>query len=617
VRACEETQAVAGRSGASPWTALAAGVAAFLLYAALLPQSVGWLDAPELLAAGSNLAQPHPPGHPAFVAALKAFLLLPAGDAAFRGNLFSAVLGAVAAALTAAIAGVLATSAAGDRAPRWTIEAAALSAGLGLAACGSAAIQSLSLEVYTLNAALSLGALLLAILRPGDARAAVPVAAMLGLGLANHHLLTVLAMPGLAVAWLRRGCLRGVAIGAAAAILVAAGTYAFLAARSAAGAWPAWADASSLDGLLWVASARVFAGSVGGFGEGGIAANAASAPALVAQVLSPLAPALAAWACVALWRRGGGRPAAAVALLVAGSLASKVMMGILDPDNPDDHGYFLAAMAGTTALAAAGAAALVGAAARLRPGAARAAIGAGGVACLAGTAVFPAAAGAPVLEERSHEPDTAAVGRVAFGDAPVRSALLLSHYPVFFLATERGAVEGARPDVTVVQQGFNRRARGGGAYAARVASDDPDLAGLAGAFVSTGALDWGEVVRLAGRRPVGVEADPDLRAPLGDLRFAGWTWEVAPGAPPDPAGAAARARAHVDALRRAAPAWPRPGTETRRVLLRNLAASATWLSGRGEGEAASVLLAAAAELAPNDATVRAMRTGAVLAPPKP
>jgi hypothetical protein len=184
---------------------------------------------------------------------------------------------------------------------------------------------------------------------------------------------------------------------------------------------------------------------------------------------------------------------------------------------------------------------------------------------------------------------------------------MVSHYPVFFQAQAEQLVEGARPDVTLVQQSFYLKARGGDFYARRLARSDPDLAGVAGAFLERKVLDWDELMRVAALRPVRLEPAEDLPVPAGDVRAAGWTFAAAPGA--GLGGAVDRdAGVYLADLRRAF-RWPDPDLETRRVLIRRLAAGAGWLAAAGARGAAAAGLEAALELNPRDRLLRRLRDG--------
>lgn len=582
------------------------------LRALTLPADIHWLDAPEITAAAWNLGQAHPPGHPVMMMLLKAFLLLPIGGAAFRANLFAAFFGAVGAGLVALLGRDMARRAGAGRA--WAA-AAGFASGLGFGLCGSMGIQSLSVEVYSLNLALVAGALVLALRGPGDARVAVVVAVLAAVGIANHHFLTVLALPALVVAWWppradalprsgHRPTLSALALALAGGVLVAAGSYGYLIVRGLAGAWPAWTDTSTLDGAAWVASAAVFAQSVGGFEAtgGGIVPNLAKAASVLAGNVTAPGLVLGAAGLYVLARRGHVRAAVAVALFVGGGLASKVMMGILDPSNPDDHGYFLPAIGGLFALCAILPAVLASAAEDVRSRAGRRGLAAAAACLLAALAIVPAGTGAGIADERFVFDDTSRVSRLLWDDVPTGAVVFLSHYPVFFLAQYDQEVEGARPDVVLVQQSLYRKARGGHDYARALARRAPDLAPLVRFFADTGALSWDEVLALAARRPVRFEPADDLAPPPGDLSPAGWTFAVRGGN--EPAVAGADEAPFLEQIRAAGAGWPDPGTETKRVLMRHLAVRATWLARAGMRDAARAAVACARELNDRDATLK-------------
>lgn len=590
------------------WTGLSV-FCGFVVFAPAVPY---WLDAPEFTAAGWTLGHAHPPGHPAMLMILKAFLLLPFGEIAFRANLFSALFGAMSAGLVCRIAQVLAADLLGR--PGRVSSLGGFAAGLGFGWSLSGVIQSLSVEVYTLNVALVLAALALVLIEGAGWRVAGPLFVLLALGLGNHHFLMVLAAPAISVAvWGLKG--RPIpAIGAGGVLLIAttALIYAYLWVRGSAGAWPAWADTTSPDGVWWVASARLFSESLGGFDDpvSGVAKNLVKAFALLATDFSPAGVVLAAGGLYLCFRSGRLRTAMVLILLLAGSLASKVSMGILDPDNPDDHGYFLGAVASVAILQGLFGAGLAGLAAQ---GASLPATRWGmrtlGAAVLVATALVPPLFAGPTAVERLRLRDPVAVLRLIWEEQPPRSVLFLSHYPVFFQAMYGQAVEGTRPDVTLVQSSLYRKARGGRFYAERLQRGDPDLGALVQGFVDHGTLDAAEIRRLAAHRPVRFDAEDEPQMPR--MRFAGWTLEAWTGTPDrgeSPGETVIEAiEVHLARLRSLVPAWPEPmDLETRRVLLRHLASMARTLAGLGQGPSASRLLEAALELNPLDRQLRQM-----------
>ncbi len=607
------------RTGAGPslWT----GVVVFAGYLAFLPPTPYWLDAPEFVAAGWNLGQAHPPGHPAMLVLLKAFLLLPIGEAAFRANLFSAVFGAAAAGFACEVVRRVAT----DGTPARVADAAGLAVGLGAGWSLSFVVQALSVEVYTLNAALVLAALAMVAVGnrpPGrpwgatDRRVLGPVALIVALGLGNHHFLVVLAFPALGVGLVFRERRVTPALVASGAILIAATalTYGYLWARGVAAAWPAWADTSSLEGVCWVASARLFSQSLGGFEDpvSGIAGHVGKALALLATDFSPVGGILAAGGLYLCVRHGRARAATVLALLIAGSLASKVSMGILDPRNPDDHGYFLGAVAGVAILQGLFGAGLIGLAGGLplpRPG--QWAVRTVGAAVLASTALVSPAMSLSLARERAALRDPVEVSRLVWNEQPPRSVLFLSHYPVFFQAMYGQVVEGTRPDVTLVQSSWYRKARGGRFYAERLGRVDPDLRGLVRGFLADGTLDAEEIRRLAARRPVRFDAEDEPVLP--ELRFRGWTLEVVAGRAREGRAASSvlgpvehHVRRLQGTIRRVRASEEDLDVETRRVLIRHLAAMARTLTALGDRGAATRLVEAALELNPLDRQLRAM-----------
>lgn len=174
----------------APWVV---GVLVFLLYLATACPTVYFGDSGELIAAADSLGVAHPPGYPIYTLLGRAALLLPIGEAAWRMNILSAVLGAIACALVARLV------------QRWTESAiAAVGSGLGLAVAYDVWVVSTVAEVYTLHLFLIASLLLLAdrmhdAEERGDLRRLLLMAAVvLGVGL-SHRPTIVLALPAAAV----------------------------------------------------------------------------------------------------------------------------------------------------------------------------------------------------------------------------------------------------------------------------------------------------------------------------------------------------------------------------------------------------------------------------------
>src|SRR4249920_214631 len=167
----------ASRARDSLW-ALAIGVAALALYLATLqPDFGGPEDTPKFQFLGYVLGTAHPPGYPLYVLLSHFFVKLPIRTIAYRANLFSAVMAAVACALAYVIGRQL-------DARRWPAACAAL----GLATGASFWRSAVFAEVYSLAAALA--ALTIALLLRWSARGGsvylLAAVAAFSLGLGNH-----------------------------------------------------------------------------------------------------------------------------------------------------------------------------------------------------------------------------------------------------------------------------------------------------------------------------------------------------------------------------------------------------------------------------------------------
>lgn len=242
--------------------ALAAGLI-FACYVAGLAPGLTWAhqgaDGGELLAAAVSNGVPHPPGYPLYTLLLQGWLALagllaPASDLAWRGNLLSALLGALAAGLTTFTAARLLTSRA--RLPL------ALAVGVAWGLSPLLWSQSIITEVYALHA-LIVALLGYCVLAQGSRPwlLALPAA----LGMAHHPTLLLLLPAALYRAWsgandekpsLRRLVAAGLWIG----VGLAAGALLMLRTFWAARAGPPvnWGYADSWQGLWWLISGAAY-----------------------------------------------------------------------------------------------------------------------------------------------------------------------------------------------------------------------------------------------------------------------------------------------------------------------------------------------------------------------
>jgi hypothetical protein len=506
---------------------VAVGVTAFAGYALACAPAAYLLDSAELAAASFGLGIPHPPGEPFAALWGKLFCLLPVGGVAFRVGLGQAVAGALAVMLVFRLALRL-FARLGPRNGTQLLVAAAVAWGFAFAP--GVIIGADRPEVYALQTALSVGAVLLALhaLDDEDPRFLLLAAGLIGLGLGTHPLVAGLTGLGAALGalpWLRGRPGRLVAL-SVAALLAGALVLVYLPLRAAvlfaraaqAGADTiVWGDARTAAGLAWVLSAATFAAKATVVHTA--AASPLDLPYFFMQELEPALAVLAPCGVFFLLRRREARlPAALVVVAGAGSIAA-ALVGGLDPANPDTRGYLGPAFAVAALLAGAAVVAGLGQlrlAARhtwLAPALAGLLVG-GSLTRFAPDRAYPGLRDAVTAD--------AMVGRM-LAEVPVRGALLTSHVESAFLVGYHRLVEGRRPDVAWAHLGFVR----GPGYADRLRAAEPDLGPTLDAH-RAGPLPFPAAFALDRRRPLRLEVDEHLAPGLRSrLIPAGLTWQVA------------------------------------------------------------------------------------------
>lgn len=224
--------------------ALALAATVLAAYLTTLYPSVSGGDAGELVTAALTGSSPHPPGYPLFALLARAAILIPAGEVAWRVNLFTAMCGAAAA-------GVLCAAVARATGNRW---AGILAGGL-FAFSPTVWEYAIGAEVFALNHLLVATMLWLAVryLHTGREGFALAGAAIFGLALANHHTALFVGLPLLATLVLREPA-RWLTPPAMARLVgcFAAGLlpYLYLPIASAAPSIATWGDQRSVAGLL-------------------------------------------------------------------------------------------------------------------------------------------------------------------------------------------------------------------------------------------------------------------------------------------------------------------------------------------------------------------------------
>ena len=320
---------------ALPWALLTACVAA-ALYALRAAPAPYLLDSTELVATTMALAVSHPPGHPAYHLSHGWVLDVPFGTIALRLHLLSTLATALLAGLVPLAAARLGwTRTTGSR-------ALAALVGVVLAFTNALLFQAIRGEVYAFHA-LIVCAAMTAVLQPigahGGVRNVALAAALLGVGLGNHHYLIVFAFPAFLAATLaftpRPQRLRAIGVGCVfgAAPLLA---YAYLPLRGAARPAIGWGWPTGLDEIWWTLSAKAFQKSASAAVELDVAAGSDVIGVLADQWSVALIAAAAGGVLLALRDR---RVALALALLLAFNLLTQTLFAF-DPLNPDVLGYF-------------------------------------------------------------------------------------------------------------------------------------------------------------------------------------------------------------------------------------------------------------------------------------
>jgi hypothetical protein len=436
------------------WLAAGAcGLAALLVYLRTLCPTVFHGDSGEMIAVAATRGVAHPPGFPLHSLLAALFTWLPFGTVAYRVNLFSAVCDAAAAMLLCrAVA-------------RWTGDVWA-----GVLAAGVFAFSPLvwpyavSAEVFALNNLFVAGLFDLSVgieaarADPLRCRRTLLLAAFwVGLGLSNHHIFVFVGPPLLFwLAWRAEGKALGLRTAAWMTAALAAGLlpylYLPLAARSASPI--VWGDTGTLHGFLAhffrveYGTFRLAGPETGGAGE--LLPRLLLAARRFTQTTFWAGP-LLVLACVASFARRPATRALGLPWLVAG-LGYWIVFSALANVRIDDplHATVEARFwqQPLVVLAALMGAGLVAATRRLRRGAlaTRAAIALGLPA-----AIVAANFGAM---DQSRNVFFREYGRAILDSAPPEAILLVTSDEAVGSVRYLQAVEGLRPDVSVVPTGL-------------------------------------------------------------------------------------------------------------------------------------------------------------------
>ena len=250
-------------------------VMSLVIYTSTMSRGITWLntgpDGGDFISAARAWGVPHPTGYPTYTMLLRLFGdVVAIGDHAFRANLFSAVMGALAVPFVyVAALRVLRRLPGSEVGDSRSVTVAALIAALAFGTSRLFWSQATVTEVYTLNTlfASSLLVLTLGVVRDLDRgsssiRNRTLLAVLLGVGLGNHTTLGLLGAPfGVWVMWLvwRRFGWRGVfdwrpLVGLLAGLSV----YIYVPIAASAAPIVSWGSPDSFEGFRWMISGTIY-----------------------------------------------------------------------------------------------------------------------------------------------------------------------------------------------------------------------------------------------------------------------------------------------------------------------------------------------------------------------
>jgi len=485
--------------------ALLAGAPTLFVYVGTASAYAHWFDSGEFVAAAADFGISHPPGHPLAAIVLGTAHLVPIGALSFRVALVCSVLTATAAVAlffavenTLKLAGVIADSL------RFPLALAATWWVVGSYAWWFQAVRP---EVYALQAALlciAIERLLRASLsgQNGDVRPLYQGALALGLALANHHYLAVLALvPSL---WLWVGIWRswGWRPFAWSLAFLSAGllTYLYLPLRALREPFLNLGNPSSPARFLWVVSAEAFQkslspGVIAPFGE-----RLADVLIATAEDLHVVTLAVALLGAYFMLRVKASRKCGLFWLsLWAVYTLGRAALGFVR-GNPDASAYFMLSYASLAVFAVFAMGILLSALAEAVPTMPRLGPALAAIVALGASSQFVRSFHHSTLAQFT---DTDVFDDGLRRSLPPRSIVLAHNPQTIFRYWGGEAEEVNRPDVTMIPLPLVTYP----SMVERLVKDEPELTPLLRSYMLDGSLSIAELQSLAVSRPVYVEMD--------------------------------------------------------------------------------------------------------------
>jgi hypothetical protein len=491
------------------WAPFTAAFVPFCVYVLSTGGHSYWLDSGEFTAATVYLDIAHPPGQPLTCLWGKLFTLLPFGPLPFRVALGQATAAALALwALSHAFARTLALTGVTRMLTR---ELLCVAGCWVLAGSYGFWFQAARQEVYALQAlfvCIALERLTYAAMLPvPDVRPFFVATLSLGAGLANHHFITVLALPSLLYELVRltrayraRPWLVGLSLG-----LLGLFGYVYLPIRASTLPPMDLGHPTSFKNLWWVITAKVYAEKAGSSVAEPLIKRFGDLVILLVENLTIWTLLLSVLGLYVAVRTARLRPIAylwGVTEIV--SLVGRTWAGSVS-DNPDVLGYMMPGLASLVALAMCGLGALL---MLVRGRAAKhVRVGCAALATLFGASQFVREAPEAQLAHFHGTDDFDTVRRRSLSEGAV---LVLVTPEAAFRHWDGEAVERLRPDLTMVPVPF----LGYGDSGKLFAKQHPDVAPLVTSYLNDKVLSLKLARALSKVRPLLVEADASVSLPL-------------------------------------------------------------------------------------------------------
>ncbi|MGB3053069.1 MAG: DUF2723 domain-containing protein [Polyangiales bacterium] len=494
---------------------LLAGVPPLLAYLSTASGFAHWLDSGEFVAAAADFGISHPPGHPLASIVLGAANLLPIGPLSFRVAVICAVLLAIAAvALFFAFETSLKVSDAIRPSLRFPL---ALAASWWVAGSQGWWFQAVRPEVYALQAALLCIAMerLLRVSisgQEGDVRPLYQAALALGLALANHHFIALLAIvPSL---WLLLGIWKtwGWRPFAWSTGFVSAGlmTYLYLPLRALQEPFLNLGDPSSPGRFVWVITAQAFQKSISPEAVAPFGETFADILIAMARDLHVLTLVMALLGAYFMLRVSSSRKFGLFWLtLWLVYVLGRATLGFVR-GNPDAIAYFMVSYASLSIFAVFAIGVLLSALAEAVPSKPKLAPVLGGILAIAASLQFVRSLDASTLASFV---DTDVFDDGLRRSLPARSIVLVHNPQTIFRYWGGEAEELNRPDVTMIPLPLLSYPK----LVDRYVRDEPELKPLLRSYVLDGTLSAPELQSLAALRPVYVEMDVRVTQEMMDL----------------------------------------------------------------------------------------------------